>query len=305
MAQIERYRLDDVHGIGAFATVWRAFDVELDLPVALKILAENWANHADVRERFLAEARLLRRIVDSRVVRVHDVGVHEERPYFVMDFVPNGTLADRIGPDVPASRALRLAAESARAVQVLHDAGVLHRDVKPTNLLVRVDGDTEHVLVSDLGSAKRLAESSGYTVTTGTPAYMAPEQARGRSIDARADVYSLGVMTYELLSGHPPYEGSDLTAAIERPPGVRPEPLAPRRGLPRSLDRLLAGALATQPEARPASPAAFADALDDIAAGAKVRGLRPLHREVATSTVLLLALVAFLVAAVCTWYLLP
>src|SRR5215207_730242 len=151
MEQIGRYRLDAVEGFGAFATVWRGFDVELEIPVAVKILAENWAHHADVRERFLAEARLLRRLQDPRVVRVHDIGTHEDRPFFVMDFVPSGTVADRVHPRVPTERALRLAVESARAVQVLHDAGVLHRDVKPTNLLV---DDDDNVMVADLGSAK-------------------------------------------------------------------------------------------------------------------------------------------------------
>ena len=182
MKQIGRYRLDAVEGFGAFATVWRGFDTELEIPVAIKLLAENWAHHADVRERFLAEARLLRRIDDPRVVRVHDIGTHEDRPFFVMDFVAGGTVADRVEAG-SAEDALRLAIESARAVQVLHEAGVLHRDVKPSNLLV---GEDERVLVADLGSAKRLAEASGVTVTTGTPAYMAPEQARGAPVDARS-----------------------------------------------------------------------------------------------------------------------
>lgn len=280
MTQIGRYRLDEVHGFGAFATVWRGFDPELQVQVAIKILAENWANHADVRARFLDEARLLRRIDHPRVVRVHDVGTHEDRPYFVMDFVAGGTLAARIDPLLPPQEALRLAAESARAVQVLHDEGVLHRDIKPTNFLVRVEDGGEHVLVSDLGSAKQLAEASGITVTTGTPAYMAPEQALGTGVDTRSDVYALGALTYHLLSGRLPYASTDVGAVMARTATTSPAPIGSLTGLGRSLDRVLASALATRPEDRLGSAARLAEALDDVADGQRVSGLTRARRDV-------------------------
>lgn len=299
MKQIGRYRLDAVEGFGAFATVWRGFDTELEIPVAIKLLAENWAHHADVRERFLAEARLLRRIHDPRVVRVHDIGTHEDRPFFVMDYVAGGTVADRVSPPGSTEDALRLAIESAHAVQVLHEAGMLHRDVKPSNLLVAEDG---RVLVADLGSAKRLAEASGVTVTTGTPAYMAPEQARGAPVDARSDVYSLGAVTYELLAGRQPYDVSDPGTLLNRPNDSRPEPLATSRSVPRNLDHVLASALATRPADRPASAAAFADALEQIAGGAKVRNVRRVRREVSPALALTLAVLVFAASAALTWY---
>ncbi|NRQ49416.1 serine/threonine-protein kinase [Aeromicrobium stalagmiti] len=298
MTQIARYRLDEVHGFGAFATVWRGWDTELEITVAVKVLAENWANHADVRERFLAEARLLRRIDDPRVIRVHDVGTHEGRPYFVMDFIHGGTLAERVHPRLPTDAALRLASQAARAVQVLHDAGVLHRDIKPSNVLVRTDDDgADHALISDLGSAKQLAEASGITVTTGTPAYMSPEQARGRPVDARADVYSLGALTYELLAGTPPFEGGNLTELLSRTPTTRPDPVARSRSLPRSIDRVLGRALAFQPADRPATAVELADALDQVVDGTKLRGFRRLRRDVPVAVVLALAVVAFAGAA--------
>ncbi|WP_216822897.1 serine/threonine-protein kinase [Aeromicrobium sp. A1-2] len=299
MRQIGRYRLDEVEGFGAFATVWRGFDLELEIPVAVKVLAENWAHHADVRERFLAEARLLRRLHDPRVVRVHDVGTHDDRPFFVMDFVPGGTLAGRVKPPVSTERALQLAIDSARAVQVLHEAGVLHRDIKPSNLLV---GDAEQVLVADLGSAKRLAEASGVTVTTGTPAYMAPEQARGNPIDARSDVYSLGAVAYELLAGHPPYDVGDPGSLLSRTVDSRPAPLAVSRGLPRTLDHVLASALATRPQDRPASAEAFADALEHVVAGSRVHNLTRVRREVAPALAITLALLVFGLSAALTWW---
>ena len=299
MKQIGRYRLDGVQGFGAFAMVWRGFDPELEIPVAVKILAENWAHHADVRERFLAEARLLRKIDSPRVIRVYDIGTHEERPYFVMDFIDGGTVADRVKTPVSTEEALKLAVDSARAVQVLHDSGVLHRDIKPTNLLV---GEDERVLVADLGSAKRLAEASGITVTTGTPAYMAPEQARGEPVDTRSDVYSLGAVTYELLSGKQPFNVSDPGLLLSRSIDSRP----PRLGVAgsRPLDRVLASALATRPADRPASAAALADALEQVAAGAKAKDVKRLGREVPPSLLFTVAALVFGASTAATWFLL-
>ncbi len=299
MKQIGRYHLDGVQGFGAFAMVWRGFDSELDIPVAVKILAENWSHHADVRERFLAEARLLRRIDSPRVIRVYDIGTHEDRPYFVMDYIAGGTVADRIKSPVPVEHALRLAVDSARAVSVLHDAGVLHRDIKPSNLLV---GDDERVLVADLGSAKRLAEASGVTVTTGTPAYMAPEQARGEPVDARSDVYALGAVTYELLSGSHPFDVSDPGSLLSRPVDSRPPRLEGPRDVSRPLDRLLASALATRPADRPASATAFADALEQISTGTKATDVKRLRRDVSPALLMTLAVLVFGVSAAATTY---
>ena len=291
MSQIARYRLDEVHGFGAFATVWRGYDPELEVTVAIKVLAENWSNHADVRERFLAEARLLRRIDDPRVIKVHDVGTHEGRPYFVMDFIDGGTLADRVGTDLATADALRFAIESARGVQVLHDAGVLHRDVKPSNLLIRADGDA--VVVSDLGSAKEIAGASGITVTTGTPAYMSPEQARGQSLDARTDVYSLGVLTFELLTGSAPFATGDVTTLLSRTPGERPPAVSKRADLPADVDRVLARSLAFDAADRPATAGDLAEALEHLLDGRRPRGFGRLRQEIPVPVALLAGLAAF------------
>ncbi len=179
---------------------------------------------------------------------------------------------------------------------MLHDAGVLHRDIKPSNLLV---GEDERVLVADLGSAKRLAEASGVTVTTGTPAYMAPEQARGEPVDARSDVYSLGAVTYELLSGKQPFDVSDPGSLLSRPVDSRPTALDGPRALAR-LDHVLASALATRPADRPASAAAFADALEQVAAGTKAKDVKRLRREVSPSLLITLAVLVFGVSTAAT-----
>lgn len=281
MKHIGRYRLHAVQGVGAFATVWRGYDEQLETPVAIKVLADNWAHHADVRERFLAEARLLRNIDDPRVVRVYDVGVAEDRPYFVMDFLSGGTVAERAKDTVDTAQAVHLAAEAARAVHVLHDAGVLHRDVKPSNLLMDEDG---RVLVSDLGSAKRLAEASGFTVMTGTPAYMAPEQALGQPLDARTDVYALGVVAYELVAGRLPFDGP-MRSASDRPPASGAGP---------RIDRVLTSALAHRATDRPATPAALADALEAAMEP-------PAPARVPVWLVALLMVLAFAAAALGTW----
>lgn len=303
MRQIGRYRLDAVHGSGAFATVWRGFDPELEITVAVKILAENWSHHADVRERFLAEARLLRRIASDRVVRVHDVGTHEGQPYFVMDFISGGTLDDVADGSLPADDALLLAERSALAVAELHAAGVVHRDIKPSNLLVQpVDGDPGRVLVADLGSAKRLAEASGITVTTGTPSYMAPEQALGRTIDERCDVYALGVVTYVLLTGRLPFDVSDPMTLVTRTAADRPARLSEPRHLPAPLDRttldaLLVRSMALDPATRPRTAEDFAGAVAHVREG----GVEPAADRWRSRVVIPLAAVAFAASATGTW----
>ncbi|SDT45283.1 serine/threonine-protein kinase [Microlunatus soli] len=267
MKQIGRYRLDRVLGAGAFATVWKAYDPDLDVPVAVKVLADNWAVNADVRERFLTEARLLRRIQSPRVVRVYDVGVsppggdRPEQPYFVMDFIEGGALTGLVG-QLPADEAVRLAAEASEAVQVLHEAGIVHRDLKPGNFLIDTRHAPLHVLVADLGSAKKLADASGYTVTTGSPAYMAPEQAdQFGGFDSRADVYALGVVSYELLAGRRPFAGLTAGELVRRSRDVRPEPIAARLGLPPQIDQLLAAAMDPDPDGRPADAHTFGTTL--------------------------------------------
>jgi serine/threonine protein kinase len=274
MRQIGRYRLDRPLGSGAFATVWKGHDPELDAVVAIKVLADNWAVDADVRERFTTEARLLRRIESPRVVRVHDVGVlpageggYPERPYFVMDYIEGGTLADQVGR-VPPESAVRLACEAARAVQVLHDFGVVHRDLKPSNLLLDTRTDPPRVVVADLGSAKMLADASGFTVTMGTPAYMAPEQAgQITGFDGRADVYALGVISYELLSGRRPFDGLDSTSSPARTADVQPAPLSAELGIAPQVDAVITSALNRDPDRRPPDARTFADSLEAALSG--------------------------------------
>ncbi len=279
---------------GAFATVWKGYDPELDTAVAVKVLADNWVLHADVRERFLSEARLLRQIESRRVVRVHDVGVDDNRPYFVMDYVNGGTLADRVG-QAGAGRGRAARGRGGRG-----SAGAARGRLPPPRHqaqqpAARQTTEPVRVLVADLGSAKRLADASGYTVTTGTPAYMAPEQAGGiGDFDARADVYSLAVVTWELLTGDRPAPEFPQRAAAAQPGADHAPEIA---GINPRVADLLTTAIDHDPDPRPQDAQTFAHAL--IAANTATRPLTPTGWS--APLVWTTALVIFAVAALTTW----
>jgi len=178
---IGRFRVVRRLGAGGFATVWLAHDPDLDAPVAVKLLAENWAADADVRRRFTDEARLLRRVDSDHLVRVYDVGeLPDGRPYFVMTYADQGNLAERAAaypPPWPDAEVLRVVDAIAAGLAVLHEHGVVHRDLKPRNVLLRTAPDgPPRVLLGDLGIAKDLHWASGITMPAGSDGYMAPEQ---------------------------------------------------------------------------------------------------------------------------------
>ncbi|WP_141961576.1 serine/threonine-protein kinase [Actinoallomurus bryophytorum] len=252
---VGRYRIDRVLGSGAFASVWLAHDEVLDAQVAVKVLAGGLLDDLDVRNRFLEEAKILRRADSERLVRVHDIGeLDDGRPYFVMSYADLGTLSDRMRKrDLSTAEALRLATEVAHGVEVINRLGVIHRDLKPSNVLFQSTTDGgERLLIADLGLAKALAHASGaFTLPVGTPGYMSPEQARfGGGLDVRADVYGLGALTYHLVTGRAP-----STAPVLVPPS------AIRPGLPPAVDDIVMRALEADRERRWPSAEAFAAAL--------------------------------------------
>lgn len=218
-------------GAGAFATVWLAYDEHLDSPVAIKVLADNWTEDFHVRRRFVEEGRFLRKVESPHVVTVYDAGeLDDGRPYLVMSYADQGTLADRLelAPLSP-SQALHVIGQVAHGLAALHDRDVLHRDVKPANVLFRtVDhGRSTQVIamLGDLGLGKAMDMSSRLTMIGGTPSYVAPEQARGERLDARADQYSLAALSYHLLAGRAPYDHQTLSAAADPKP---PAPMGDR-----------------------------------------------------------------------------
>lgn len=210
-----RYALGPLLGRGGAADVHRATDLVLDREVAVKLLRES-AEDPSERARFVTEAKTLARLTHPGLVGLIDAGLEDERPYFVMELVTGGTLRDLCrGPRVDRGWAARIGAQIADALAVVHAAGVVHRDVKPGNVLL--DGD--RIRLADFGIARLLSEPAGHTRTgmaVGTAAYLAPEQVTGAPVTTAADVYSLGLVLLELLSGERAYDGTPVEAAVAR-----------------------------------------------------------------------------------------
>ncbi|WP_341924677.1 serine/threonine-protein kinase [Nocardioides psychrotolerans] len=262
-SRIGRYVVRRRIGAGGFATVWLAYDEQLDSPVAVKVLADNWTEDHHVMQRFLEEGRYLRRVESPHVVTVYDAGTLEDgRPYLVMTYADQGTLADRLEVEGLTTRqALEVVRQVAAGLQALHDRDILHRDVKPANVLFRTVDHDLRAMVGDLGLGKALDVSSRLTMIAGTPSFVAPEQAQAEPLDARADQYSLGVLAYLLITGRPPYTHADLTAAAS--PGEVAPLSTPERPVPDAVDHVVRRALALERDDRFASVTDFAAALAD------------------------------------------
>lgn len=254
-----RYRIERPLGQGGMATVYLAHDEELDRPVALKILAENLAGDATFRVRFEREARLAARLSHPNVVRVFDVGERDGRPFIVMEYVEGDTLADELGRHgtLPPDRAVDLALQICSGLEAAHASGLVHRDVKPRNLLLRPDGVLK---IADFGIA-RAAESTRLTeigTILGTAAYLAPEQAEGAEATPAADLYSVGAVLYELLTGRVPYTATSLVELLAKQQAGVPAPIA---GVPAWLELAVIRCLEPDPLERPASAGELAGEL--------------------------------------------
>jgi Protein kinase domain len=260
------YRLEAQVGSGGMAVVFRARDQRLNRLVALKILAPTVAADAAFRRRFIAESRAAAAVDDPHVIPVHEAGEASGVLFIAMRFVTGGDLRrvlEREGA-LPARRAAEFISPVASALDAAHRAGLVHRDVKPANILVDASPDRpDHVYLSDFGVSKgalSLVSVTGQFV--GTPGYSAPEQIQGRAVDGRADQYALACVAYQLLTGSVPFERDQPMAVMLAHLSEPPPSLAERRpGLPAAADQVLAKALAKVPEKRYASCRGFADAL--------------------------------------------
>jgi eukaryotic-like serine/threonine-protein kinase len=265
-ARLGRYAVRRRVGSGGFATVWLAYDEQLDSPVAVKVLADNWTEDHQIRQRFLEEGRYLRRVESPHVVSVYDAGELEDgRPYLVMSYADQGTLADRLEIEgVTPAQAMEVIRQVAAGLQALHDRDILHRDVKPANVLFRTvesaAGKDVRAMVGDLGLGKALDMSSRLTMIAGTPTFVAPEQAAAESPDARADQYSLAALAFLLLTGRAPYRHASLADAAS--PGELPPVSTEERPFPDEVEQVLRTALSFDREQRYDDVTAFATALE-------------------------------------------
>jgi serine/threonine-protein kinase len=262
LPSIPGYEVEAVLGRGGMGVVYRARHLRLNRPVALKmLLAGDYAGPHE-RARFQREAEAVAGLRHENIVQVYDVGDHDGRPYFTMELVQGGSLADKLaGAPQPAREAASLVATLAEAVRVAHQGGIVHRDLKPANVLLTADGTPK---ISDFGLARRLQTGERLTQSgamLGTPGYMAPEQARGRTQaqGPPVDIYALGAILYELLTGRPPFRGE--TAADTVLQVIAQDPVPPSRlnaRVPRDLETICLKCLHKEPSRRYASAAALA-----------------------------------------------
>src|SRR5439155_6694600 len=267
-----RYRLIELLGQGGMATIYRANDAQLGRDVAVKLLRPEYGRDPDFGERFRHEAKAAASLNDPNIVSVFDYGQDEAGPYIVMELVDGedlSTVIRRTGA-LPPRQAARIAAEVARALGAAHARGIVHRDVKPGNVLLARDG---RVKVTDFGIARAIAEAQMTLpgTTLGSVHYFSPEQVRGESASELSDIYALGIVLYELLTGRRPWEGDTAAAvALARLSGSVPMPSGVRAGIPPTLEAIDRKALAPDPADRFQTANAMANALDTFLAGRPV-----------------------------------
>src|SRR6185312_10292900 len=266
----DAYQVNAEIGRGGMAVVYRATDVRLKRAVAIKVLPPELAFRGDVRRRFLREAQTAAQLSHPNIVPIFSVDERDGIVFFVMGLVDGESLAARIarGP-LSIADARRILGDVAGALAYAHAHGVVHRDVKPDNILIEREGGRP--MVTDFGIARAVEADSRLTVTgiaVGTPAYMSPEQALGeRDVDGRSDIYSLGVVAYQALSGVLPFQASNTPAMLVKHVSEAPDPIGDRcSDVPPALAAAIDHALAKRPEQRWSSAAEFRDALTRLSA---------------------------------------
>ncbi len=285
--QLAGYRIDAVAGRGGMGVVYRATQLALDRTVALKLIAPEVAEDSGFRERFQRESRIAASIEHPNVIPVHEAGEADGLLFISMRYVDGTDLREllaRGGPLDPI-RAAGIITQVANALDAAHARGLVHRDIKPANVLIASRGGVEHVYLTDFGLSKQSSSESGLTKTgqwVGTLDYVSPEQIEGRQVGIRTDVYALGCVLFQTLTGVVPFEResevSKMWAHVSEPP---PAPSRRRPGVPSALDPVVARAMAKDPEHRFASAGELAAATRAAATGASA-GLWPAPPTAAT-----------------------
>ncbi len=267
---VGRYHILELLGEGGMATVYKAYDSHLDREVAMKfirfgVIEEQYTQ--DMLKRFERESRALAKLSHPNIVKVYDYGEFEGAPFLVMEYLAGGTLKPLTGKPMYYAEAARLVIPIARALDYAHHQRIVHRDVKPTNILMTATGDP---MLSDFGIAKLLYIGEGMTLTgpgtsVGTPEYTAPEQSTGKIVDYRADIYSLGVVFYELVTGQKPFTADTPVAVmVKHVLEIPPQPKSFISDLPDEVEEVIAKAMAKDPEERYQNMKAFVADLEKL-----------------------------------------
>jgi serine/threonine protein kinase len=290
----QRYRIEHLLGMGGMGLVYQAWDNELNVPIALKLLRPELASRPDAFERFRQELLLARQVSSPHVVRIHDLVRHEAAWMISMDFVDGESLERRLDREgaLPADEALRIAREIALGLAAAHHRGVIHRDLKPANILLTHTGEAR---ITDFGVA-RSAGSTGITgsgVVIGTPAYLSPEQARADPLDGRSDLYALGLILYEMLTGVLPFRNGTaaemLAQRLFRSPDA-PDTLKP--GLPTIAVQLCSALLEIRPAHRLQSADEVATAIASGRLAKRSSGQRRRFRRLGVALAFALSILA-------------
>ena len=272
-----QYRIVERIGQGGMATVYKAYQANLDRFVALKVLPPQHAQTPGYRERFFREAKAVARLSHPNILPIFDIGIEADLSYIAMKYVPDRSLRDIMGEPMRLETVCRYLDQIAGALDHAHGSGIIHRDIKPGNLLL--EGD--RVFLVDFGIAKILEESVALTFTgeiMGTPFYISPEQASGKPVDQRTDIYSLGIVVYQMVTGEVPYKGETPYGVIFRHINdPLPLPREHRPDLPESVERVILKALAKNPDDRYQKAGLMAEALREAVQGTmrQDRGIAP------------------------------
>ena len=267
--EVGRYQIIEKLGEGAMASVYKAYDPSIDRPLVIKFLHKELCRDAEYRTRFVREARAAGMLSHPGIVTVFDVGEIEGRPYIAMELLDGGPLADITPQDqvLPVRDVVDMGIQIASALDYAHAKGIFHRDIKPSNI-IRIAG-SKTVKLADFGiAAMSVGDNTAQTrvgTVIGTPHYMAPEQAMGEKTDARSDLWAVGVVLYQLLSGRRPFEADSMVTLVYRIAKEEPQPLGElRKDVPAALRRIVARCLEKRPEKRFQSGRELADALTQV-----------------------------------------
>ena len=248
--QVGRYQILETLGTGAYSRVVRGFDPLIDRPVAIKLLSGALA-HGEARSRFLREARVVGKLAHPFVITLHDMGIEESTstPYLVMELVEGQSLEKLLtNGGVPYPTACGWASQVATALHAAHRRSIIHGDIKPANILITTENRTK---LTDFGMARLASHDNGDTSLLGTPAYWCPEQIMGRPQDARSDIFSLGVVLYQMLTGISPFAGDSLQKVCNHVLSSTPVPVSRLNpSIPAAIDEVLTACLAKDPRQR-------------------------------------------------------